>query len=116
MEEEDGETQLRDAVMDVLEAKGVLSQIRATLRAAVFTAIDEHERSSGQGVHGENPRALQVKTLEGGVRAIALIEDFLKKTGMRQSLSVFRAEMGSKELDDEDDWIDVGERGGNRNY
>jgi len=37
---------------------------KASLRAAVFTVVDEHERSSG--VHVPNPAALDVKHDEGG--------------------------------------------------
>ncbi len=69
--------ELRELVTQTLEAKGVLGSIRvrgdararpqAHLRAAVYTAIDEHERESG--VHLANPRLAPLKSAHEGAGA-----------------------------------------------
>ncbi|CAM9640993.1 unnamed protein product [Scytosiphon promiscuus] len=88
---------LCDVVKKALEGKGVLAQIRASLRAAVFTAVDEHERSSG--VHVPNPAALGVKHDAGGRLALQLVVDFLEHWELHQTLSILKLETDVPEED-----------------
>ncbi|CAN0113015.1 unnamed protein product, partial [Hapterophycus canaliculatus] len=90
---------LCDVVKKALEGKGVLAQIRASLRAAVFTAVDEHERSSG--VHVPNPAALGVKQDAGGRLALQLVVDFLEHWELHQTLSILKLETDVPE----EDWL-----------
>ena len=77
-------------VTQTLEARGVLNMVRAQLRAAVFTAVDEQEKALG--VHTPNPDALRAAASADGALACALVVDFMRSFGMAQSLSVFGPE------------------------
>ncbi|CAM9706612.1 unnamed protein product [Phaeothamnion confervicola] len=83
---------LKEVVMDALEAKGVLGQIRASLRAAVFTCIDEY----GAGLLGED--VPKPRDTEEGALAVQLVRDFLSHFGLGQTLSVFMAEVNMVSL------------------
>lgn len=83
---------LKEAVSRTLEAKGVLGTIRAHLRAAVFTALDEQERASG--VHLENPRIQSIQQTEEGRLLAFLIRDYLEFYDLDYTLSVFAPEAG----------------------
>ncbi|CAB1097123.1 unnamed protein product [Ectocarpus sp. CCAP 1310/34] len=86
----DDDADLRDVVKKALEGKGVLAQIRASLRAAVFTVVDEHERTAG--VHVPNPAALVVKHDTVGRLALQVVADFLEHWELHQTLSVLKLE------------------------
>ena len=64
-----------EALFDALEAQGILGQIRAMLRTAVFTSVDEHERDSGAYVH--NPKALAMMRSAEGVRSTCELQSRL---------------------------------------
>ncbi|CAM9750351.1 unnamed protein product [Pylaiella littoralis] len=95
----DEDAALREVVKKALEGKGVLAQIRASLRAAVFTVVDEHERASG--VYVPNPAALGVKhdVVEGRL-SLQLVADFLEHWELHQTLSILKLEtdMGAEVL------------------
>ena len=98
---------LKRMVMDTLATKGVLGRIKADLRAAVFTAVDDEEKR--RGVHLENPRAAALsRDDEGafaaparatvashgaprpaGLLAVSLIADFLSTYDMDTTRGVF---------------------------
>ena len=44
-EEDEKELELKDLVEQTLEANGILSKIKAQLRASVFAALDENDRN-----------------------------------------------------------------------
>ncbi|CAM9685955.1 unnamed protein product [Ascophyllum nodosum] len=88
---------LRAIIKEALEGKGVLSQIRASLRAAVFTCVDEHERVAG--VHVHNPSALRVKHDPAGHLALQVVVDFLAHFELNKTLSVLKMETN---MDDDD--------------
>ena len=96
--EEQSITQLKDAVAQTLETKGILGTIRAQLRAAVFTAIDTQERASG--IHLENNKLNQLSQTEDGRATIALVHDFLESMDLHSTKSVFLAEIN---IDNEKD-------------
>ena len=82
--------ELTVVVKDTLEARGVLGAIKAQLRAAVFTAIDEQERADG--VHAENAAVQRMKKTEEGEVALELFLDFLEFYNLHSTASVFTAE------------------------
>jgi len=94
MDDEQELNQLKDAVAQTLESKGVLGFIRAQLRAAVFSAIDTQERV--RGVHLENKKLNQLRQTEDGRATIALVHDFLESMGLHSSKSVFLAEISAE--------------------
>jgi hypothetical protein len=53
-----------EALFDALEAQGNLGHVRAVLRTAVFTSVDEHERDAGPYAHNSRAIAMQ-KSAEG---------------------------------------------------
>ena len=62
------------------------------LRAAVFTAVDEHERRSG--VEVPNPKAGKLARSYEGRLGLQLVGNFLEHYNLDQTLSVLKAEAG----------------------
>lgn len=46
-EEDDKEYELKDLIVQTLESNGLLSKIKAQIRASVFMALDESDKKSG---------------------------------------------------------------------
>jgi hypothetical protein len=80
-------------VYQTLNSHGVLSNVRAQLRAAVFTTVIEQERK--RGIEGASAGAIRglVETTNGAL-AVQLMTDFMVSLGLESTLSVFRAECG----------------------
>ena len=45
-EEDEKELELKDLIVQTLEANGLLAKIKAQLRASVFMALDENDKES----------------------------------------------------------------------
>ena len=86
---------LSSPALPALEAKGVLGKIRAELRAAIFTAIDEQERSAG--VHLANEEVQRMTQTPEGRLVTNLVREFLAFYDLDCTLSVFLPEC---DLDD----------------
>lgn len=83
---------LLGAVRSSLEAKGVLAKMRADLRLAVFTAIDEKERSLGQHLHSSAPNLFKHNA---DLRLLAsLVADLCDRCGLRSTRACLAAETG----------------------
>lgn len=83
----DGLSGLKQIVSQTLEAKGVLGTIRAQLRAAVFTALDDQEKKAG--VHLENPRVAALNSSPHGRLLNALLHEYFEFFDLDNTLSVF---------------------------
>lgn len=96
-EPEHERTTLKGLVVDTLEERGVLSNLRASLRAAVFLAVQEQAAS----IHTPSTLPLLSSTLSApqGPETLALVRELLASCGMRKTLSVFDAEAGQQQLD-----------------
>lgn len=77
--------ELRSALRESLQARGVLGEVRARLRAEIFNAIDA-------GADTPYPKAKDAPAET--VVVAALFRDFLRFSGYSQTLSVFEAEAG----------------------
>jgi len=77
-----GMDKLRALAMKSLESSGVLSQIRAQLRASVYRALEQDG----------NDRAWQLGEVPGTTLSTEMIAEFLEFHGLQHSLSVFRTE------------------------
>ena len=86
----DGLSGLKQIVSQTLEAKGVLGTIRAQLRAAVFTALDDQEKKVG--VHLENPRVAAMNNSPQGRLLNALLHEYFEFYDLDNTLSVFMPE------------------------
>jgi hypothetical protein len=93
---EDDLHSLKNVVQETLERKGILANLRAQLRAAVFTAIDAEERKAG--IHGENERLQSLMSSEEGALAGALFVDFLDSLQLESTKAVFEPEINGKTL------------------
>lgn len=74
-------TELKDALRDVLDQRGVLDQIKARIRAEVFSALDEQSEPKPQ------PSNINLVLNE-------LIREYMEFNRYRHSLSVFLPETG----------------------
>ena len=80
-------------VYQTLNSHGVLSNVRAQLRAAVFTTVIEQERK--RGIEGASVGAIRgMVASTNGAAAMQLMTDFMVSLGLESTLSVFRAECG----------------------
>eukprot|EP00742_Colponemidia_sp_Colp-10_P007158 GILJ01007687.1.p1 GENE.GILJ01007687.1~~GILJ01007687.1.p1 ORF type:complete len:384 (+),score=71.77 GILJ01007687.1:23-1153(+) len=87
--------ELKELVVHTLEANGVLSSLRAQLRANVYKAIEQQEKAKGKsepGFHFENPLAQKINQTPQGRIAAELVREFLQFFRLDYSLSVFLPE------------------------
>jgi len=87
---EDELTALKEIVQQSLESQGVLSRIRAELRAAVFTTIDAEEKKVQQFA---NQKVLQFAKSKNMQMASTLFLDFLDTLNLQSTKSVFQPEI-----------------------
>ena len=81
---------LKNLVLQTLEAKGVLGQIRAKLRTCVFKVIEQEDANlKGSGNYLENPLAAKIAENEDGLICAELIRDFLEFYKMDYTLQIF---------------------------
>ena len=82
---------MKDLVIQALENKGVLGQIRARLRSAVFKIVDEQDqqRKIGCGLKWENPLLYKILETKIGLLLSEVIREFMEYFRMDYSLSIF---------------------------
>lgn len=85
--------EMKNIVIQTLETRGVLGQIRAKLRSSVFKIVDEQDQRatnpSGCGLKWENPLLYKIKETNVGGVISELIREFMEYLKMDYSLSVF---------------------------
>ena len=108
--------ELTDVVSQTLEAKGILGQLKAQMRAAVYTAILDQEREEGEllmfsyfpsfslplmtylilislcypGIYMENTRLMKITRSEEGALLAHLISEYLEFCELDFTHSVFQ--------------------------
>lgn len=87
---------MKDLVIQALESKGVLGQIRARLRSAVFKIVDEQDQQykMGCGLQWENPLLYKILETKIGQLLSEIIREFMEYFRMDYSLSIFIPECG----------------------
>ena len=90
--------ELKNLVIQTLEANGILGQIRAKLRSSVFKVIDENDPDGQKNsLHVDNPLAKKVlETTESAVAA-DLVRDYLEHYKLDYTLSIFIPEANLKQ-------------------
>ncbi|ORX79933.1 hypothetical protein BCR32DRAFT_269161 [Anaeromyces robustus] len=96
---------LKRLVSNSLVKDGTLGKIKAELRASVFSVINSNKNSSVQIKNrDENIKKINtIKNLDGGIKALELICDFLSYYGMTYTKSVLLAEASLPESNKQDD-------------
>lgn len=85
--------ELKNLVLQTLEAKGVLGPIRAKLRTCVFKVVEQEDANlKGMGNYLENPQAARLAENEDGLICAELIRDFLEFYKMQYTLQIFPPE------------------------
>lgn len=85
--------QLKKIVIESFEAKGILSEIRAQIRASVFKVVEESETEAKKANFSwekENPLSITQK--EERIILAILISDFLSHMDLQYSCNVFKHE------------------------
>lgn len=98
--------ELKDLIIQSLESKGVLGNIRAQLRSCVFKCIDDQDRmESGQSsFHFDNPHARKATETPVGKLGAELIREFMEYYKMDYSLNIFGPESNTMgKTEDKDD-------------
>jgi lisH domain-containing protein FOPNL len=85
---------MKNLIIQSLETRGVLGQIRAKIRSAVFKIVDEQEQKTnmGCGLKWENVNLYKISETKSGFLIAELIRDFMESLKMDYSLSVFISE------------------------
>ncbi|MCQ2818147.1 MAG: hypothetical protein MJ252_12850 [archaeon] len=87
---------MKDLVIQALETKGVLGQIRARLRSAVFKIVDEQDQQGkfGCGLKWENKKLYRILETKVGQLLSEVMREFMEYYRMDYSLSIFIPECG----------------------
>ena len=89
--------EMKELIIQSLETKGVLGQIRAHLRSAVFKVVDEQDQqfNTGCGLKWENKTLYKIlETKIGTLLAEIIRDEFMEYFRMDYSLSIFIPECG----------------------
>ena len=89
-EEDEKELELKDLIVQTLESNGLLSKIKAQIRASVFTALDENEKNLNSSF--ENPCVKKLVETKEGRLAASLVREFLEQCNLDFTMSVFDPE------------------------
>jgi len=86
--------EMKNLVIQTLETRGILGQIRAKLRSAVFKVVDDQDsklnsQPSGCGLKWENPNLYKIKETSMGGLTAEMIREYMEYFRMDYSLSVF---------------------------
>jgi hypothetical protein len=83
--------EMKNLVIQSIETRGVLGQIRAKLRSSVFKIVDEQDQryNMGCGFKWENPLLYKITESKTGTLISELIREFMEYLKMDYSLSVF---------------------------
>eukprot|EP00826_Nyctotherus_ovalis_P013876 TRINITY_DN13812_c0_g1_i2.p1 TRINITY_DN13812_c0_g1~~TRINITY_DN13812_c0_g1_i2.p1 ORF type:complete len:221 (-),score=61.41 TRINITY_DN13812_c0_g1_i2:100-762(-) len=85
--------ELKNLVLQTLEAKGVLGPIRAKLRTCVFKVVEQEDANLREtGSYLENPLAARLTESEEGLICAEIIRDFLEFYKMDYTLQIFGPE------------------------
>jgi FGFR1 oncogene partner len=87
---------MKNLIIQSLETKGVLGQLRAKLRSAVFKIVDEQDQqfNMGCGLKWENPTLYKILETKIGTLLAEVIREFMEYFRMDYSLSIFIPECG----------------------
>lgn len=88
--------EMKNLIIQSLETKGVLGQIRAHLRSSVFKIVDEQDQqfNMGCGLKWENPTLYKILETKIGTLLAEVIREFMEFFRMDYSLSIFIPECG----------------------
>ncbi|XP_038617834.1 centrosomal protein 43, partial [Tachyglossus aculeatus] len=85
------DTELRDLLVHTLDSSGVLSRIKAELRAAVFLALEEQEKIENKAPLVNESLTKFLSTKDGHLAA-SLVAEFLQFFNLDFTLAVFQSE------------------------
>lgn len=82
---------MKNLLIQALETRGVLGQVRAKLRSSVFKIVDDQDQkfNMGCGLKWENKSLYSVSDTKMGLLSAELIREFMELLKMDYSLSVF---------------------------
>ncbi len=92
--------ELKNIIIQGFESKGILSQIRAQIRASVFKAIEDENnglsaQNNNESFQWENKLAMKMRDDEELLVICKLFENFLHFYDLEYSLNVFSHEVNS---------------------
>ena len=95
--------ELKNIVIQSFESKGILSSIRAQIRASIFKTIEEDniEKSKIDCFDWENKKALKICKNSELKILVKLFENFLSFYDLDYSENVFKHEVNDQNDDDE---------------
>lgn len=94
-EEDEKELELKDLIVQTLEANGLLAKIKAQLRASVFMALDENDKDLTKNNDFQNLKVKKLLQTQEGRLAASLIREFLECCHLDYTISVMDPELNS---------------------
>lgn len=94
-EEDDKEYELKDLIVQTLETSGLLSKIKAQIRANVFKALDDADKNDPKNDALQNIAAKRALNAPEGRAAASLVRDYLESANLDYTISVFDPELNS---------------------
>ena len=94
-EEDDKEYELKDLIVQTLETTGLLSKIKAQIRANVFKALDDADKNDPKNDALQNIAAKRALNAPEGRTAASLVRDFLESANLDYTISVFDPELNA---------------------
>ena len=96
---------LKNIVIQSLESKGILSQLRAQIRSSVFKIIEDQESKENKNpaFFWENPLCQKIHESDEGLQAVELMHEFFEFFRMDYTNNVFVHESNYKETFSRDD-------------
>lgn len=82
---------MKNLLIQALETRGVLGQVRAKLRSSVFKIVDDQDQkfNMGCGLKWENQQLYKITEKKLGLLSAEMIREFMELLKMDYSLSVF---------------------------
>ncbi|KAI8463063.1 MAG: hypothetical protein J3K34DRAFT_527281 [Monoraphidium minutum] len=90
--------ELKEIITCALDQKGVLSRLKAELRANVFLAVDEQDKRQGDGgiaARGDTARRDALASSREGALLLDLVHELLAWADLRFTARVFEVEAAS---------------------
>ncbi|KAG8182516.1 hypothetical protein JTE90_002054 [Oedothorax gibbosus] len=87
----EGETELRDSIIQNLESSGFLNKIKAELRAGVFIAFEDEGKLKTKNPLANNKFEEFIETSDGKL-VVSMVREFLEYFNLNYTLSVFDPE------------------------
>lgn len=91
---------LKNIIIQSLESKGVLSELRAQIRASIFKTIEDEEAAVKENFDWENKKSIDISKNEELILICHIFEEFLTFFKLEYTANIFSHEANFKNCQD----------------